>query len=83
MIFNPLRSTSIKVVSILFHIVLFWAHSNKIGIADMDVIPAAWLEQHKVSGFTLIWGWGFYVFVAAGFWLATIGVIWFTVTESV
>ena len=56
---------------------------NKIGIADMNVIPAAWLEQRKVSGFTAIWGWGFYVFVAAGFWLATIGVVWFTVTKSV
>jgi len=52
---------------------------NKIGLADMDIIPKDWLEPRKVSGWTAIWGWGFYLFVAAGFWLATIGVIWFVV----
>jgi len=56
---------------------------NNIGIADMDIIPADWLVKRKVSGFTAAWGWGFYVFIAAGFWLATVGVVWFPVTMTV
>ena len=52
---------------------------KKIGMEDMGVLPPAWLESRKISGFTAVWGWGFYVFVATGFWVATIGVIWFKV----
>ena len=56
---------------------------SKIGIAEMDVIPRDWLLPRKVSGFTAMWGWGFYLFVAAGFWLATVGVVWFPVVTRI
>lgn len=54
---------------------------NQIGLADMDVLPPAWLEVRKVSGFTALWGWGLHVFIALGFCLATLGVVWFRVTQ--
>jgi hypothetical protein len=47
----------------------------------MEILPDTWLEPRKVSGLTAMWGWGFYVFIASGFWLATIGVLWFKVIE--
>lgn len=55
---------------------------KQIGIEDMDVLPKSWLELKKVSCLSSIWGWGFYVLVATGFWLSTVGVIWFNVVQS-
>ena len=55
---------------------------KQIGIADMGILPDIWLKARKISGYTATWGWGFYVFVAAGFWLATIGVLWFKVVAT-
>lgn len=54
---------------------------EQIGLSDMGVLPSIWLKVREVSGFTALWGWGLHAFIAFGFCLATLGVIWFRVTQ--